>query len=58
MFGIFIGAATAGADILDCRHPSREVPVATIEVRYVPGYPILKGLGEFLHYFRHDIPVN
>ena len=60
MFGIFVGAATAGADILDCRLPSREVPVATIEIRDMPGYPVLKGLGigKFLHYIRHNVPVD
>ena len=58
VFGVFVGDYTAGADILDCWLPSGEVPVTAVEVRDVSCYPVLEGLGEFIHDFWDDFPVN
>eukprot|EP00956_Cyclotella_meneghiniana_P020317 scaffold35605_cov41-Cyclotella_meneghiniana.AAC.12 len=58
MPGIFIGNSTTGTDILDCWFPSGEVSIAAIEIRDVSCYPILEGLGEFIHDFWNNLPVN
>ena len=58
VLGVFVGNSTAGADILDCWLPSGEVSITAVEVRDVSCYPILEGLGEFIHDFWDDFPVN
>ena len=58
MSGVFIGAVATGAGVFDTLFPPREIPVASIEVRYMPGYPVLEGLWELFHYLWHNVPVD